>query len=120
MRRIPTLLEVERRHILNTLYLCGSNRALTAKALGVSVRSLRIKLHQYEKAGFAVPAPLSRDEACGGLNMGGPTEAQQLREHEAAPVNVIEEMISLVDAIAGPGSPGDADASQMTPRREKT
>ncbi len=44
MRRIPTLAEVERRHILNTLHVCGNNRTHAAKALGLPIRCLRMKL----------------------------------------------------------------------------
>ncbi len=54
MRRILTLAEVERKHILNTLAICGANRSHTAKALGVSVRCLRMKLREYEREGFAM------------------------------------------------------------------
>ena len=52
---IPTLAEVERDHILTTLRLCGNNRTRAAKVLGLSIRGLRIKLHQYEQDGFEVP-----------------------------------------------------------------
>ncbi len=45
---IPTLSEVERRHILQTLARCGYNRTHAAKLLGLSIRCLRIKLHQYQ------------------------------------------------------------------------
>jgi Bacterial regulatory protein, Fis family len=54
MRRILTLAEVERKHILNTLAICGANRSHTAKALGISVRCLRMKLREYERKGFAM------------------------------------------------------------------
>jgi DNA-binding NtrC family response regulator len=57
MCRIPTLAEVERRHVLKTLHLCGNNRTHAAKVLGLSIRGLRIKLHQYERDGMVVPAP---------------------------------------------------------------
>jgi hypothetical protein len=56
MRRIPTLAEVGRRHVLNTLHLCGNNRTHAAKVLGLSIRGLRLKLHEYERHGIAVPA----------------------------------------------------------------
>jgi two-component system response regulator AtoC len=42
-----TLAEVERRHILETLSRCNHNRTRTAQMLGISVRTLRNKLHQY-------------------------------------------------------------------------
>jgi Bacterial regulatory protein, Fis family len=57
MRRIPTLAEVECRHILNTLHLCGNNRTHAAKVLGLSIRGTRLKLHEYEREGFLVPSP---------------------------------------------------------------
>jgi two-component system, response regulator FlrC len=53
VRRIRTLAEVERKHILNTLAICGNNRTHAAKVLGLSIRGLRYKLHQYAKQGFA-------------------------------------------------------------------
>ncbi len=59
MRRIPTLAEVECRHILNTLRLCGNNRTRAAKVLGLSIRGLRLKLRGYERAGISVPLPNS-------------------------------------------------------------
>ena len=55
MHLIPTLAEVERKHVLNTLRLCRNNRTHAAKVLGLSIRGLRIKLHRYEQDGFAVP-----------------------------------------------------------------
>jgi two-component system response regulator AtoC len=39
--------EVEKRHILDTLTLMQENRTKTAGALGISVRTLRNKLHEY-------------------------------------------------------------------------
>lgn len=42
-----TLQEVEKRHILDTLASYHDNRAQTAKALGISIRTLRNKLTQY-------------------------------------------------------------------------
>ena len=119
MRRIPTLLEIERTHILNTLHLCGNNRTLAAKVLGLSVRALRIKLHQYEKAGFAIPVPLARDEVCGEVNVGGPIQGREIPEHEAASINVIEELIAVADAITERARPGDANGAHITRRKEK-
>ena len=58
MRRIPTLAEVERRHIFDTLDLCENNRTRAAKVLGLSIRGLRLKLHEYEHEGFQVPPPV--------------------------------------------------------------
>lgn len=45
---IPTLAEIERRHILETLTRCRYNRTHAAKLLGMSIRCLRIKLRQYQ------------------------------------------------------------------------
>ena len=56
-RRIPTLAQVERRHILNTLNICGHNRTHAAKVLGLSIRCLRTKLHEYARDGIIVPKP---------------------------------------------------------------
>jgi two-component system response regulator AtoC len=42
-----TLEEVEKRHILETLALHNQNRTQTAKVLGISIRTLRNKLHAY-------------------------------------------------------------------------
>jgi DNA-binding NtrC family response regulator len=46
----PTLAEIEKRHILSTLDHCKGNRTQAAKALGVSIRTLRNKLHEYNGA----------------------------------------------------------------------
>lgn len=120
MRRIPTLLEVERRHILHTLHSCGNNRTLTAKVLGVSARSLTIKLHRYEKAGFTIPVPLARNEVRGEVNVGGVTQGRKLPEHETAATDVIEELISVVEAITERAQPGDAGVGRMTQKKEST
>jgi transcriptional regulator with PAS, ATPase and Fis domain len=42
-----TLAEIEKRHILATLDRCKGNRTHAAKLLGVSIRTLRNKLHEY-------------------------------------------------------------------------
>ena len=52
-----TLADVERAHILTTLAVYEGNRTHAAKALGISVRCLRNKLHVYIEAGFEVPEP---------------------------------------------------------------
>lgn len=57
LRQIPSLAEIERTHILNTLSACDNNRTQTAKVLGLSLRGLRIKLHEYANSGVAVPPP---------------------------------------------------------------
>src|SRR3954452_13943341 len=52
--------EIEREHILVTLRRCNGNRTRAAKFLGISIRSLRMKLAEYSREGFSVP------EACSG------------------------------------------------------
>lgn len=47
-----TLAEMERRLILKTLREEGGNRTRTAQRLGISVRTLRNKLHQYREQGL--------------------------------------------------------------------
>ncbi len=42
-----TLAELEKRHILALLEQCGGNRTQSAKKLGISVRTLRNKLHEF-------------------------------------------------------------------------
>ena len=59
MRCYPTLAEVERRYILSILTLCANNRTRAARILGVSIRGLRLKLHNFEGHGFDVPPPPS-------------------------------------------------------------
>ena len=44
---LPTLADVEKLHILATLDRCKGNRTQAAKVLGVSIRTLRNKLHEY-------------------------------------------------------------------------
>jgi DNA-binding NtrC family response regulator len=57
---IPTLAEVERRHILRTLAQCGYNRTHAAKVLGLSIRGLRIKLHEYHLSDLVYEPPLPK------------------------------------------------------------
>ena len=45
-----TVAEVERGHILATLVCCHGNRTHAASLLGISLRCLRIKLHDYAQA----------------------------------------------------------------------
>ena len=52
-----TLAEVEREYILATLECCHGNRTHTASLLHISIRCLRIKLHDYAQAGCAVCEP---------------------------------------------------------------
>jgi DNA-binding NtrC family response regulator len=65
MRRIPTLAEVERKYILTALRLCSNNRTVTAKALGLSLRGLRMKLQKYEEDGFEIPRTNGRRRSSG-------------------------------------------------------
>jgi DNA-binding NtrC family response regulator len=44
---VHSLSEIEKRHILVTLEHCKGNRTQAAKLLGVSIRTLRNKLHEY-------------------------------------------------------------------------
>jgi DNA-binding NtrC family response regulator len=44
---LASLAEIEKRHILVTLEHCKGNRTHAAKLLGVSIRTLRNKLHEY-------------------------------------------------------------------------
>jgi ActR/RegA family two-component response regulator len=45
-----TLHELEKQHIFATLERCRNNRTQAAKALDISVRTLRNKLHEYGAA----------------------------------------------------------------------
>ena len=133
MRRIPTLLEVERRHILNTLYLCGNNRTRTAKVLGLSVRGLRMKLHHYQEAGFAIPAPLTRNEICNEIYDNGQANeglrkatqsigtdvhlngVRELPAYEAVAIDLIGQLISMVEAMT---QPAQLNGSRQKERHE--
>jgi DNA-binding NtrC family response regulator len=59
-----TVAEVERDLILDTLRHCHGNRTRAANVLGISVRTLRNKLHDYAQAGAPVTPP-------GGVETGG-------------------------------------------------
>jgi DNA-binding NtrC family response regulator len=52
-----TVGEVERELVLQTLVRCNGNRTRAARVLGVSVRTLRNKIHRYSADGIDVPAP---------------------------------------------------------------
>ena len=50
-----TVADVERELILETLKRCHGNRTHAANILGISIRTLRNKLHDYADAGVAIP-----------------------------------------------------------------
>jgi len=52
-----TVSEVERGLIIDTLQHCLGNRTHAANILGISIRTLRNKLKQYQEEGHAVPTP---------------------------------------------------------------
>jgi len=52
-----TLAEVQREHILETLTRCDGNRTRAAKFLEISLRCLRMKLHQFGHSGSTAPGP---------------------------------------------------------------
>ena len=58
---IVSLADIERQHILRALELCEGNRTRAARHLGVSIRTIRNKLHEYgipgrdEESGAAEP-----------------------------------------------------------------
>ena len=54
---------VERDLIIDTLSHCLGNRTHAANILGISIRTLRNKLKQYNEEGFAVPAAHGEDAA---------------------------------------------------------
>jgi len=52
-----TVADVERELILETLRRCQGNRTRAADILGISIRTLRNKLHGYAQSGLDVPPP---------------------------------------------------------------
>jgi DNA-binding NtrC family response regulator len=52
-----TVADVERELILDTLDHCLGNRTHAARILGISIRTLRNKLHEYVESGVTVPEP---------------------------------------------------------------
>jgi DNA-binding NtrC family response regulator len=54
---IQSLADLERAHILHALEVCEGNRTKAARHLGVSIRTIRNKLHEYGVAGRDDEAP---------------------------------------------------------------
>ena len=52
-----TVGEVERKLILHTLAYHSGSRTRAATGLGISIRTLRNKINEYEALGIAVPVP---------------------------------------------------------------
>jgi DNA-binding NtrC family response regulator len=52
-----TVADVERELILETLRHCRGNRTHAAKILGISLRTLRNKLHEFADEGMVIPEP---------------------------------------------------------------
>ena len=52
--------DVERDLVLATLKQCLGNRTWTAKVLGISIRTMRNKLHEYASMGLDIPAPANQ------------------------------------------------------------
>jgi DNA-binding NtrC family response regulator len=52
---VPKLADLERATILETLMVCNGNRTRAAGLLGISIRCLRNKLHNYAADGYAIP-----------------------------------------------------------------
>jgi DNA-binding NtrC family response regulator len=53
-----TIEAVEKDMILETLRQRMGNRSQTAASLGISIRTLRNKLHEYERGGTPIPRPV--------------------------------------------------------------
>jgi two-component system response regulator FlrC len=53
-----TIEAVEKDMILDTLYQSKGNRSQAAAVLGISIRTLRNKLHEYERNGTPIPRPV--------------------------------------------------------------
>ena len=56
-----TVADMERQLIVDTLHHCLGNRTHAANILGISIRTLRNKLKQYDEQGMAVPSPGNDD-----------------------------------------------------------
>jgi len=55
--------DVERDLIIDTVYHCLGNRTHAANILGISIRTLRNKLKQYNEEGLSIPTPNAFDRA---------------------------------------------------------
>ena len=53
-----TIEAVEKDMILGALYQCKGHRSQAASMLGISIRTLRNKLHEYERSGTRIPRPV--------------------------------------------------------------
>ena len=60
---VPTLADLERTTILDTLNRCNGNRTRTAGLLGISIRCLRNKLHAYAASGYEIPGAAAKPAA---------------------------------------------------------
>jgi len=52
-----TVADIERQLILETLRHCHGNRTHAANILGISIRTMRNKLHEYAEDGVEIPPP---------------------------------------------------------------
>lgn len=59
IQQFMPLREVERDYIIDTLTHCDGNRTRASKILHISLRGLRVKLHDYVEEGIKVPPPIS-------------------------------------------------------------
>ena len=50
-----TVADIERKLILETLRYCHGNRTQAAGILGISIRTMRNKLHEYAEDGIEIP-----------------------------------------------------------------
>lgn len=53
-----SICEIERELILDTLLSYSGSRTQSAKVLGISIRTLRNKIHECELLGMTVPTPV--------------------------------------------------------------
>ena len=58
-----TISDVERDLILATLKECVGNRTWTAKILGISIRTMRNKLHEYASVGIDIPVAANQQSS---------------------------------------------------------